>query len=89
MSRHLPIFTAHFINLWGMMGRTVGLMNSCMKDQGIHIEFKVKYNMKEILRNLILKEEENSTLTVDLEEEDEDEAWVEVEVRSFVRTTPN
>ena len=56
-----------------MMRKIVGLMTSCMKDQETHIEFKVKYNKKEILRNLTPKEEETSTLTVDSEEEDEEE----------------
>jgi hypothetical protein len=89
MSRHLQTFTAHSVNLWGMMRRIVGLMTSCMKDQEIHIGFKVKYNRKEMLRSLILQEEETSTLVVDSEEEDEVEAWVEVEVRSFVITVHN
>jgi hypothetical protein len=84
MSRHLPTFIAHSVNMWGMMRNIVGLMTSCMKDQETHIEFKVKYSEKEILRNLTPQEEETSTLVVDLEEEDEEEAWVKVEVRSFV-----
>jgi hypothetical protein len=88
MSIPLPIFTKHSINLWGMMRRTVGIMTSCMKGQEIHIGFKEKYNRREMLRILIPQEEENSTLVVDSEEEDEEEAWVEVEVRSFVITTP-
>jgi hypothetical protein len=86
MSRHLQTLTAHSVNLWGMMRRTVGLMTSCMKYQEIHIGFKVKYSRREILCSLILQEEETSTLAVDSEEEDEEEAWVEVEVRSFVIT---
>jgi hypothetical protein len=45
-------------------------------------------NKREILCSLTLKEEETSTLAVDLEEEDEEEAWVEVEVRSFVIIVP-
>jgi hypothetical protein len=43
MSIHPPIFIVHSANLWGMMRRIVGLMTSCMKDQGIHIEFKESY----------------------------------------------
>jgi hypothetical protein len=89
MSRHLPISTAHSVNLWGMMRRTVRLMTSCMKDQETHIGFKVKYNRKEILRSLNLQEEETSTLVVDSKEEDEEEAWVKVKVRSFVITAHN
>jgi hypothetical protein len=61
MSRHPPIFIVHSVNLWGTMRRTVGLMTSCMKGQGMHIKFK---------------EEEASLLTVGLEEEDKEEAWV-------------
>jgi hypothetical protein len=86
MSRHLPTFTAHFVNLWGMMRKIVGLMTSCMKYQETHIEFKAKYNKKEILCSLTPQEEETSTLEVDSEEEDEEEAWAEVEDRSFVIT---
>jgi hypothetical protein len=65
MSRHLPIFIAHSVNLWGMMRRTVGLTISCMKDQGIHIESKEKHNKKEIMHNSTPQEEETSTLGVD------------------------
>jgi hypothetical protein len=72
-----------------MMRRTVGLMTSCMKGQEIHIGFKENYSRREILRSLIPQEEETSTLMVDSEEEDEEEAWVKVEVRSFVITTPS
>jgi hypothetical protein len=54
MSRHLPICTAHSVNMWGMMRRTIGIMTSCMKDQEIYIGFKAKYNRKEMLRSLIL-----------------------------------
>jgi hypothetical protein len=86
MSRHLPIFTAHSVNLWGIMRRTVGLMTSCMKDQETHIGFKAKYSRKEILHSLTLQGEETSNLMVDLEEEEEEEAWVKVEVRSFFIT---
>jgi hypothetical protein len=89
MSRHLPIFIAHSVNLWGMMRRIVGLMISCMKDQGIHIEFKEKHNKKEIMHSSTPQEEETSTLMVDSEEEDEEEVWVEVEVRLFVITMHN
>jgi hypothetical protein len=87
MSRHLPTFTTHSVNLWGMMRNIVGLMTSCMKYQETHIKFKAKYSGKEILRILTPQEEENSTLTVDSEEEEEEKVWVEVEVRSFVITT--
>jgi hypothetical protein len=38
MSRHPPIFIVHSANLWGMMRRIVGLMTSCIKGQGMHIE---------------------------------------------------
>jgi len=69
-----------------MMRRIVGIMISCMKDQGIHIEFKEKHNKKEIMRSSTPQEEETSTLVVDSEEEDEEEVWVEVEVRLFVIT---
>jgi hypothetical protein len=89
MSRHLPTFTAHSVNLWGMMRNIVGLMTFFMKYQETHIEFKVKYIKKEILSSLTPQEEETSTLAVDSEEEDEDEVWVEVEVRSFVIIVDN
>jgi hypothetical protein len=62
-------------------------MISCMKDQGIHIEFKEKYSKKETTRSSTPQEEETSTLVVDSEEEDEVEAWVEVEVKLFAITT--
>ena len=84
MFRHLQIFTAHSVNLWGMVKRTVGLMISCMNGQEIHIWFKERWNKREILHTLLPQEEETSTLVVDSEEEDEEEAWVEVKVRSFV-----
>jgi hypothetical protein len=58
MSRHLPIFIAHFVNLWGMMRRKAGLMISCMKGQGIHIELKEKCSQKETLRSSIPQEDE-------------------------------
>jgi hypothetical protein len=74
MSRHLQTFTAHSVNMWGTMRRTVGLMTSCMKGQETHIESKEKYRRKEMLHISILQEEETSTLTVDSEEEDEEEA---------------
>jgi hypothetical protein len=89
MSRHLPIFTAHYINMWGMMRRTVGITTSCMKGQDIHKGFNENYSKREILHSLIPQEEETSTLTTDSEEEDEEEEWVEDEVRSFVITVPN
>jgi hypothetical protein len=89
MSRPLPIFTTHSVNLWSMMRRTIGIMTSCMKGQEIHIGFKEKYNRREMLCSLIPREEETSNLMVDSEEEDEEEAWVNVEVRSFVITAPN
>jgi hypothetical protein len=89
MSRHPPTFIVHSANMWGMMRRIVGLMTSCMKDQGIHIEFKENYSQKEIMRSSIPQEEETSTLMVDSEEEDEEEVWVEVEVRLFSITVPN
>jgi hypothetical protein len=78
MSRHLPIFTAHSVNLWGTMRRTVGLTISCMKGQEIHIGFKERCSWREMLCSLTLGEEETSTLTVDSKEEDEKEAWVKV-----------
>jgi hypothetical protein len=89
MSRHLPIFIAHSVNLWGMMRRTVGLMTSFMNGQEIHIGFKEKYNKREILCSLIPQEEETSTLMVDSQEEEEEEEWVEVKVRSFVINAPS
>jgi hypothetical protein len=82
-------FTAHSVNLWGTTRKTVELMTYCMKGQGIPIGFKVKYNRKELLRSIIPREEETSTLVVDSEEEDGQEAWVKVEVRSFVTTVHN
>jgi hypothetical protein len=89
MSRHLPIFIVHSANVWGMIRRIVGLMISCMKYQGMHIEFKEKYRKKEIMLSSTPREEETSTLMVDLEKEDEEEAWVEVEVRLFAITLPS
>jgi hypothetical protein len=77
------MFILHSVNLWGMMRRNVGIMISCMKGQGIHIEFKEKCSHKGKLCSLILQEEETSTLVVDLEEEDEVEVWVEFEVKLF------
>jgi hypothetical protein len=71
MFKHLQIFTAHSVNMWGMMRRTVEIMTYCMKYQETHIGFKAKYNRKETLCSLTLQEEENSTLMVDLEEENE------------------
>jgi hypothetical protein len=44
----------HFANLYGMMRRIVGLMISCMKGQGIHIEFKENYSKKGMLRSSFL-----------------------------------
>jgi hypothetical protein len=84
MFRHLQTSTAHSINLWVMMRRTVEVIPSYMKYQGISTKFKVKYNKKGRLRSIIPLEEETSTLVVDSEEEDEEEAWAEVEVISFV-----
>ena len=78
MSRHPPIFIVHSVNLWGTMRRTIGIMTSCMKYQGMHIEFKENYSQKEMLRSSIPHEEENSTLVVDSEEEDDEEVWVDV-----------
>jgi hypothetical protein len=78
MSRHPLIFIVHSINLWGMMTRIVGLMNSCMKVQRIHIEFKDNYIKNGMLHSSTLQEEETAILVVDSEEEDEEEAWVEV-----------
>jgi hypothetical protein len=89
MSRHPPIFTAHYVNLWGMMRRIIGITISCMKYQGIHIKFKEKHKKKEIMRSSSPQEEENSTLMVNSEEEDEEEVWVEVEVILFYITTHN
>jgi hypothetical protein len=74
MSRHLPISTAHFVNMWGMMRRTVGLMTSCMKGQEIHIGFKERCSRREMICSSIPLEEETSTYMVDSEEEDEEEA---------------
>jgi hypothetical protein len=54
MSKHLPIFTAHSVNLWDMMRRIVGLMTSCMKSEEIHIGFKEICNKREMLRSLTL-----------------------------------
>jgi hypothetical protein len=68
------------------MRRIVGLMISCMKDQGIHIGFKEKHNKREIMRSSTPQKEETSTLVVDSEEGDEEEVWVEVEVISSVIT---
>jgi hypothetical protein len=64
-----------------MMVGIVGLTISCMKGQGIHTRFKVKYNKKETLRSITPLGEETSTLMVDSEEEEEEEVWVEVEDR--------
>ena len=89
MSRDPPIFIVHSANMWDAMRRIVGLMISCMKDQGMHIEFKEKYSKKETMCSSTLEEEETSTLVVDSEEEDEEEVWVEVEDRSSVTTTCN
>jgi hypothetical protein len=89
MSIHPPTFIIHSANLWGMMRRIVGIMISCMKDQGIHIEFKDNYSQKEMLRSSTPQEEETSTLVVDSDKEDEEEEWVEVEVRLFSITTHN
>jgi hypothetical protein len=58
ISRHLPTFTSHSINMRGMMRNIVGLMTSCMKYQDTHIKFKEKYNKKEILFSLTPQEEE-------------------------------
>ena len=63
-------------------------MTSCMKGQGMHIEFKDNYNKKGMLHNSIPQEEETSTLAVDSKEEDEEEAWVEVEAILFSITMP-
>jgi predicted phosphohydrolase len=60
-----------------MMIGIVGLTTSCMKGQGIYTKFKVKYSKKETLQSIIIREEETSTLAMDLEEEDEEEVWVE------------
>jgi hypothetical protein len=83
MSKHLPIFTAHSVNLCGMTRRIVGITISCIKYQGIHIEFKENLSKNEIMHSLTPQEEEISTLMVDSEERDEEEVWVEGEVRSF------
>jgi hypothetical protein len=89
MPRHPPIFIVHSANLWGMMRSTVGIITSCMKVQGMHIELKENYKKKGMLRSSIPKEEENSILVVGSEEEDEEETWVEVEARLFFITSPN
>jgi hypothetical protein len=72
-----------------MMIGIVGLMNSCMKGQGIYTKFKVKYNKKETLHNIILQKEETSILVVDSKDEDKEEVWVEVEDRSSITTVQN
>jgi hypothetical protein len=89
MSRHPPIFIVHSINLWGMMRRIVGLMNSCMKVQGMHIEFKENYSQNGMLCSSIPQEEESSPLTVGSKEEEEEEAWVKFEVRLSFIIAPN
>jgi hypothetical protein len=89
MSRHPPIFIVHSAKLWGMMRRIVGLMTSCMKGQGIHIELKENYSKKGMLHSSTPQEEETSILMFGLEEEDKEEAWVEVESKLFSITTPS
>jgi fatty acid-binding protein DegV len=69
-----------------MMRRIVGLMISCMKDQGIHIEFKEKYNKKETMCSSAPQVEETSNLVEDSEEEHEEEVWVEAKDRSSTIT---
>jgi hypothetical protein len=69
-----------------MMRCILGLMNSWMKYQETHIEFKVKYNKKERLCSSTPRDEETSNLTVDSEEEDKEEVWFKVNVRLFVIT---
>jgi hypothetical protein len=67
----------------------VGLMNSCMKGQDTYTKFKSKYNKKETLRNITLREGETSILAMNSEDEDEEEVWVEVEDRSSVTAAHN
>jgi hypothetical protein len=73
MSRHLSIFIAHSVNMWGLMRRIVGLTISYMKERGIHIEFKEKYRNKETMCSSTPRVEETSTIVVDSKEEDEEE----------------
>jgi hypothetical protein len=47
------------------MRRTIEIMTSYMKDQGISKKFKAKYSKKGTLRSIIPLEEETSTLMVD------------------------
>jgi hypothetical protein len=68
MSIHPPTFIVHSSNLWDMTRRIIGIMTSCMKYQGILIEFKESYSQKEIMRISIPREEETSMLMVDSEE---------------------
>ncbi len=68
MSRHLPTFTSHFVNLWSTIRNVLNLMTSCTKNKETHIGFKAKYNKKEILHSLTPQEEENSTLVMVSEE---------------------
>jgi hypothetical protein len=75
--------------MWVMMRRTVELMASYMKYQGISTKFKAKYSKKETLRSIIPLEEETSTLMVDSKEENKEEAWVKVEVKSFFISVHN
>jgi hypothetical protein len=67
----------------------VELMISCMKGQMIYTKFKMNYNKREALHNIIPQEEENSSLVVDSKEEEEEEVWVEIEERSFAITAHN
>jgi hypothetical protein len=83
MSRHPPIFIVHSANIWGMMRRTVGIMTSCMKGKGMHIEFKENYRKKGTLHSSIPQEEETSILMAGSEEENKEESWVKVEARLF------
>jgi hypothetical protein len=76
-------------NIYCTFCKSVGLMTSCMKGQGIHIEFKENYNKKGMLHSSTPQEEETSILVVGLEEEDEEEAWVYVEARLFAITVPS
>jgi hypothetical protein len=63
-------------------------MNSSMKGQGMHIEFKENYSQKKTMCSSIPQEEETSTLVVDSDQEDEVEVWVKVEVRLVSITSP-
>jgi hypothetical protein len=86
MFRHLQTSNAHSVI---MLRRKVEITTSCMKDQGISMKFKAKYNKKGTLCSIIPLEEKTSTLAVDSKEEEKEEVWVEVEARLFVINSHN